>query len=169
MEVTLNKRYDVYLNEKNVIDSKFNTELRPGSVRSSKFYTYLPGGQIKQVYLRDEYTEESVGIVSMYLVDGDIVVSDSAGTVNYAEGLISLPSLSIQSLSGNAVDFRLYAKCLETSPDIIVRPINVTESTTGATFALPSKNSVIAKDSSEYNSVAGHIKGITISVFGTNR
>ena len=169
LEVTLNKRYDVYLQQKNVITALFNTELRPGTVVSGNFLTILPGGQIKEVYLKDEYTEEQVSAISMYLVDGDVLVSDSAGTVDYVSGTIKLPALYIESLSGNAVDFRLYVKCAHASPDIIVRPINVTSSTGGATFAVPSKNSVIAKDESTLNSVAGHINGVTISVVGTNR
>jgi hypothetical protein len=168
LDVTLHKRHTPYLGEKNTIDFKFDTPLRPGTVRSCNFNTILAGGSNAEVYIADTYTTSNTNTLTMFRVEDDSPVSYSVGTVNYETGRIKFPALLITGISGNGVTFRVYSKCQHNSPDVIVRPLRNTEVSTEAVFANPSKSSVIARDNTVANTESGYLRGLNISVVGTN-
>lgn len=169
MEVTVHKRHTPALGASNTLDFKYATALRPGTLRSSNFTTILAGGAKVEVYIKDSYTEENINTLNIHKVSDDSIVSYSAGTVDYTTGRVKFPSLVISSLSGTATTFRVYAKTKYSSPDIIVGPIRNTTVSDNAVMPTASKNSVIAKDATTPDTASGFLRGINITVVGTDR
>ena len=86
----------------------FNTQLENESFRTSNFTTTITGQQY-EVYITDSHVDagDSIGNLVMKRVVDDTIVS-TVGTIDYDAGVINIPTLLIDSLSGGQSELRFY-------------------------------------------------------------
>ena len=94
--------------------------------------------------------------------DDNIIVS-GVGTINYITGEILIPSLLVDTISGNYSQLRFYVTPFGNSPDILtVKLSRQTEVSTGPVFPLSSRNTVLTLDTSAADITANINSGITV-------
>jgi hypothetical protein len=148
----------------------FNTQLENESFRTSNFTTTITGQQ-SEVYITDSHVDagESTGNLVMKRVADDSIVA-TAGTIDYTSGVINIPTLLIDSLSGGQSELRFYVEPFGFSPNIFTTGLSsTTENTTRAVFPFSAKNTVISLDASTANSSANIIQGLTVTATGRSQ
>ena len=102
---------------------KFENPLTSGTVQSTGFY-YRLNDDIYSVYMKDELTSENQGVLNLYDLLNNTLIVSNIGTINYALGTISIPSLIPVGFYENATDIRISAKIneldIKSSKDLIL-------------------------------------------------
>ena len=102
---------------------KFENPLTSGTVQSTGFY-YRLNDDIYSVYMKDELTSENQGVLNLYDLLNNTLIISNIGTINYALGTISIPSLIPVGFYENATDIRISAKIneldIKSSKDLIL-------------------------------------------------
>jgi hypothetical protein len=148
----------------------FNTQVENESFRTSNFTTTITGQQY-EVYITDSHVDagDSIGNLVMKQVVDDTIVS-TVGTIEYATGVINIPTLLIDSLSGGQSELRFYVEPFGFSPNIFTTGLtNTSEVATRAIFPFSARNTVISLDDSATNSSANIISGLTVSAIGRSQ
>jgi len=148
----------------------FNTQLENESFRTSNFTTTITGQQY-EVYIADSHVDagESIGNLVMKRVVDDTIIS-TVGTIDYTAGVINIPTLLIDSVSGGESELRFYVEPLGFSPNIFTTGLtNTSEVATRAIFPFSARNTVISLDASATNSSANIIPGLTVSAIGRSQ
>lgn len=144
----------------------FNTELENESFRTSNFTTTITGQQY-EVYITD--AGQSTNNLLMKRVADDFIVT-TVGTIDYSTGVVSIPQLLIDSLSGGESELRFYVEPFGFSPNIFTTGLtNTTETASRAVFPFSSRNTVISLDTSATNGSANIIPGLTVSAIGRSQ
>jgi hypothetical protein len=144
----------------------FNTELENESFRTSNFTTTITGQQY-EVYITD--AGQSTNNLVMKRVADDFIVT-TVGTIDYSTGVVNIPQLLIDSLSGGESELRFYVEPFGFSPNILTTGLtNTTETVSRAVFPFSSRNTVISLDASATNSSANIIPGLTVSAIGRSQ
>jgi hypothetical protein len=144
----------------------FNTELENESFRTSNFTTTITGQQY-EVYITD--AGQSTNNLLMKRVADDFIVT-TVGTIDYSAGVVSIPQLLIDSLSGGESELRFYVEPFGFSPNIFTTGLtNTSEVATRAIFPFSARNTVISLDASATNSSANIIPGLTVSAIGRSQ
>lgn len=144
----------------------FNTELENESFRTSNFTTTITGQQY-EVYITD--AGQSTNNLLMKRVADDFIVT-TVGTIDYSTGVVSIPQLLIDSLSGGESELRFYVEPSGFSPNIFTTGLtNTSEVATRAIFPFSARNTVISLDTSATNGSANIIPGLTVSAIGRSQ
>lgn len=166
IELNLHRAYEPFVGESNRIVFNYNSTITPNTVRSNTFTTVLASGKSVNCYLRDSYIETNdLGNLDLY-DELDTLLSAGVGTIDYTTGKITIPSLYISSVV-NDLYLRVYIKPQGSSPDIILSPVNETESFTYAVVPTVNNSLVLAQDNSSTVAERNYISGTTISIIGT--
>ena len=164
LQVTLHKRETPSLQSFNNFILRYNTAIDKESFRSTNFTTTI-GGVSTEVYLSEEYvaSREDGGTVVMKTTSDDNIIVSGVGTINYITGEILIPSLLVDTISGNYSQLRFYVTPFGNSPDILtVKLSRQTEVSTGPVFPLSSRNTVLTLDTSAADITANISSGITV-------
>jgi len=148
----------------------FNAQLENESFRTSNFTTTITGQQY-EVYIADSHVDagESIGNLVMKRVVDDTIVS-TVGTIDYNAGVVNIPTLLIDSVSGGESELRFYVEPFGFSPNIFTTGLtNTSEVATRAIFPFSARNTVISLDASATNSSANIIPGLTVSAIGRSQ
>lgn len=166
IELNLHRAHEPFLGDSNRIVFNYNTTISPNSVRSNTFTTILASGKSINCYLRDSYVESAdTGNLDLY-DEFDTLLTAGVGTIDYTTGKITIPSLYISSVV-NDLYLRVYIKPQGSSPDIILSPVNETESYTYAVTPSANNSLVLAQDNSSRIAERNYISGTTINIIGT--
>ena len=166
IELNLHRAFEPFLGDSNRIVFNYNTTISPNSVRSNTFTTILASGKSINCYLRDSYVETAdSGNLDLY-DEFDTLLTAGVGTIDYTTGKITIPSLYISSVV-NDLYLRVYIKPQGSSPDIILSPVNETESYTYAVTPSANNSLVLAQDNSSRIAERNYISGTTINIIGT--
>ena len=105
----------------------------------------------------------------MKRVVDDTIVS-TVGTIDYNAGVVNIPTLLIDSVSGGESELRFYVEPFGFSPNIFTTGLtNTSEVATRAIFPFSARNTVISLDASATNSSANIIPGLTVSAIGRSQ
>ena len=88
---------------------KFANKLMSGSISSTAFY-YTVNGVIYTAYLKDTLTTALTGTINLLDFYTDSILVADIGSVNYASGQVSFPSLNPTGYLTDVNDIRIYSK-----------------------------------------------------------
>lgn len=156
LELRLTKRNKVTTGKSLKYEMQFNNKLQPRSV-SSNFFTATINKADYEVYVEDVPDASVVapsyngkGTLVLKTADKNVIVDAAAGSIDYDTGLVDLTA-NVKSISGSAVtDLRISAQPHESAKDVktevLTRQSDRLNVDSSAVVALPSKNIIIAKD-----------------------
>ena len=129
---------------------KFVNPITPGEVASSYFFINVNGDQtlVKITDLPNDTPPNNQGSGILRLINpatGAIVSSD-VGTVNYATGELSIPSLTPIALPAGTTDIRINAGVQESYYNLNVY-----------------KNQILVQDDTAVNAASGLVAGVTVT------
>jgi hypothetical protein len=150
------EQYEVY----------FNFELENEAFRTTNFTTTITG-ESYEVYITDGHvnTREELGSLVMRRVSDDAIIMADVGSIDYINGVVTIPQLTIDTLSGTENELRFYVEPHGYSPDILTSGfISTTALSTGPVFPFAARNTVLAlDDTSAANAAANIPQGLTIT------
>jgi hypothetical protein len=170
IQIVMHRRIPVITGVTDQYTVYFNTQLENESFRTSNFTTTITGQQY-EVYVADSHVDagDSIGDLVMKRVADDTIVS-TVGTIDYTTGVINIPTLLIDSLSGGQSELRFYVEPFGFSPNIFTTGLtSTTETSTRAVFPFSARNTVISLDASTTNSSANIIQGLTVTATGRSQ
>jgi hypothetical protein len=165
----LNKLLQPVKYENETVLTVFNTQLEPGSVRSSNFFTTLDDAIINNpVFIQDAPNaplgiEPTTGTLKLINASTGTVVADNYGTVDYMRGVATLNDLYVRDYPVGVTGITLYAVPQDGHYDISPAILNNTELVETATMPAPSRNLILRLDKNGLNNVAGVSAGVTVS------
>ena len=170
IQIVMHRRIPIFTGVTEQYTVYFNTQLENESFRTSNFITTITGQQY-EVYITDSHVDagDSIGNLVMKRVADDTIVS-TVGTIDYTAGVINIPTLLIDSLSGGQSELRFYVEPFGFSPNIFTTGLtSTTETSTRAVFPFSARNTVLSLDASAANSSANTIPGLTVTVTGRSQ
>ena len=170
IQIVMHRRIPVITGKTEQYTTYFNTQLENESFRTSIFTTTITGQQY-EVYIADSHVDvgDSVGNLVMKRVSDDTIVS-TVGTIDYTTGVINIPTLLIDSLSGGQSELRFYVEPFGFSPNIFTTGLSsTTETATRAIYPFSARNTVLSLDTSSANSSANIISGLTVTATGRSQ
>jgi hypothetical protein len=157
LEITLQKRVVPTINTIVRYELPFNNKIQPYSV-SSVYFNAQINKATYSVYITDVPDEGVVapayngkGVIQLKTSDKNVIVDANAGTIDYDTGLIVLNSLQISSIQGSTTTLNVSCQPHESSKDIktdILQRTSDTSETGAAVIAKPSKNYILAQNTS---------------------
>ena len=131
----------------------FNNKTQPRSVTSNYFDAVINTATYK-VYLSDVPNEGVIapdytgtGVLQLKTADKNIIVDANAGTINYDTGEVDITSLQVTKVYGSATQISVTTTPHESSKDIKTEVLRrTTESSGSAVIPTPSKNIILAQD-----------------------
>jgi len=142
--ITLQKRITIPTNIQTGYSIKFANSLTSGTLKSTAF-EYLYNGSILTVYMQDDLTKSSDGVVSLYDFYTNAVIYQNIGNINYKTGLLTIPKINVFGYLQNATDIRISSKPTEFD-------IN------------SSRDTILILDDTKVDSLSGKNSGLTILV-----
>lgn len=170
IQIQLHKRIPVLLDISDNYRVRFNTALDKGTVFSTNFTFTLTGQEI-EAYLSDQYDEDSdIGTLIIKRVSDNTIVAVNAGTVDYSTGTVTISDITINELSGDQNDLRIYADPSGDAPNILTTDLtSTTESSTAAVFPFAARNTVLTLDTSAANATANIPAGLTVTAIANSQ
>jgi hypothetical protein len=157
LEISLQKRVVPTINSIVRYELPFNNKIQPYSV-SSVYFNALINRATYSVYITDVPDEGVIapaysgkGVIQLKTSDKNVIVDANAGTIDYDTGLIVLNSLQISSIQGSTTTLNVSCQPHESSKDIktdILQRTSDTSETGAAVIAKPSKNYILAQNTS---------------------
>ena len=157
LEITLQKRVVPTINTIVRYELPFNNKIQPYSV-SSVYFNAQINRATYSVYITDVPDEGVIapaysgkGVIQLKTSDKNVIVDANAGTIDYDTGLIVLNSLQISSIQGSTTTLNVSCQPHESSKDIktdILQRTSDTSETGAAVIAKPSKNYILAQNTS---------------------
>jgi len=142
--IILQKRIIIPTNLQTGHTIKFANSIASGTLKSTAF-EFLSNGSILTVYMQDELTKSSDGVVSLYDFYTNSLVYQNIGNINYKSGFLTIPKINVFGYLQNAADIRISAKPTEFD-------INSTRDT------------ILVLDDTTIDSLSGRNSGLTIIV-----
>lgn len=165
IQLQVHKRIPVILGVSDNYTVRFNTPLDRETVFSTNFTFTLTGQEIEG-YISDQHLETvgDVGTLVIKRTSDDVIVVSNAGTVDYATGTVTISDITINQLSGNQFDLRIYAEPFGDSPNILTTDLtSTTESSAAAVFPYSARNTVLTLDTSTADSLANIPVGFSVT------
>jgi len=157
LEISLQKRVVPTINTIVRYELPFNNKIQPYSV-SSVYFNAQINKATYSVYITDVPDEGVVapayngkGVIQLKTSDKNVIVDANAGTIDYDTGLIVLNSLQVSSIQGSTTTLNVSCQPHESSKDIktdILQRTSDTSETGAAVIAKPSKNYILAQNTS---------------------
>ena len=157
LEISLQKRVVPTINTIVRYELPFNNKIQPYSV-SSVYFNALINRATYSVYITDVPDEGVIapaysgkGVIQLKTSDKNVIVDANAGTIDYDTGLIVLNSLQVSSIQGSTTTLNVSCQPHESSKDIktdILQRTSDTSETGAAVIAKPSKNYILAQNTS---------------------
>ena len=150
---------------------RFNGPLQTETLSSTYFNTTITG-QSYEVYITDlhDTTVGDIGTLVMKRVSDDVIVSSNIGSIDYTTGVVNISSLTIDSLSGNQQDLRIYVEPFGDAPNILTSDLTTTtESSTTAVFPYAARNTVLTLDTSAAESASNILPGLSITAVSNSQ
>jgi len=157
LEITLQKRVVPTINTIVRYELPFNNKIQPYSV-SSVYFNAQINRATYSVYITDVPDEGVIapaysgkGVIQLKTSDKNVIVDANAGTIDYDTGLIVLNSLQVSSIQGSTTTLNVSCQPHESSKDIktdILQRTSDTSETGAAVIAKPSKNYILAQNTS---------------------
>jgi len=157
LEISLQKRVVPTINSIVRYELPFNNKIQPYSV-SSVYFNALINRATYSVYITDVPDEGVIapaysgkGVIQLKTSDKNVIVDANAGTIDYDTGLIVLNSLQVSSIQGSTTTLNVSCQPHESSKDIktdILQRTSDTSETGAAVIAKPSKNYILAQNTS---------------------
>lgn len=134
---------------------KFYIGVLPGSLESTRFAVDMDGSTYP-VVLKDYPIEalpnySGTGIIKLINPVNNSIVDASYGTIDYATGIISVPSFKVAGLYEDSTDIRIMIKPQDSFLDVTVN-----------------RNQILLLDDSTSNSLTNTNPGLTINTYGIN-
>jgi hypothetical protein len=123
---------------------KYANKITSGTIQSTAFY-YNINSEIKAVYLKDSYVTTTTGEIDLIDFYSDKKLTSAVGTIDYTNGIISLPELKPAGFIENTKDIRIYAKMDE---------LDISST----------KDLILVIDDSTLDSSSGRPSGLTVTV-----
>jgi len=123
---------------------KYANKITSGTIQSTAFY-YNINSEIKAVYLKDSYVTTTTGEIDLIDFYSDKKLTSAVGTIDYTNGIISLPELKPAGFIENTKDIRIYAKMDE---------LDISST----------KDLILVIDDSTLDSSSGRTSGLTVTV-----
>ena len=157
LEISLQKRVVPTINTIVRYELPFNNKIQPYSV-SSVYFNAQINRATYSVYITDVPDEGVIapaysgkGVIQLKTSDKNVIVDANAGTIDYDTGLIVLNSLQVSSIQGSTTTLNVSCQPHESSKDIktdILQRTSDTSETGAAVIAKPSKNYILAQNTS---------------------
>ena len=136
---------------------------------TSSYFNITSGGSTYKVSLADVPASSVIpplysgtGTVNAIKTDGTII--EAVGTIDYDSGTITIPSMTVASLSGTELKLRINAVTQRDVRDITTQAlVRTSDTSTAAVVAKPSRNIVLTLDDSVSNSTINTKVGLNIS------
>ena len=134
---------------------KFYIGVLPGSLESTRFAVDMDGSTYP-VVLKDYPIEalpnySGTGIIKLINPVNNSIVDASYGTIDYATGIISIPSFKVAGLYEDSTDIRIMIKPQDSFLDVTVN-----------------RNQILLLDDSTSNSLTNTNPGLAINTYGIN-
>jgi len=171
IQLLVHRRIPVILGVADQYDVYFNFQLENEAFRTTNFTTTVNGSQY-EVYLTDGHvnTREELGSLVMKRVSDDTTVVADVGTIDYITGVVTIPSLTVDYLSGSESELRFYVEPYGQSPDILTSGfLSTTTLSTGPVFPFAARNIVLSLDTSAANAAANIQSGLTITAIANTQ
>jgi hypothetical protein len=171
IQIQLHKRISVSLGISNEYVVRFNGPIQSETVRTTNFTTTITGKQY-EVYITDGHptTVGDIGTLVMKRVADDVIVLSNVGTVDYANGIVTMTNLNIDSLSGEEAELRVYVEPFGDAPNVLTTELtSTTESSTAAVFPYAARNTVLTLDTSAGNALSNVSAGLTITAVANSQ
>ena len=171
IQLRVHRRIPVILGVADQYDVYFNFQLENEAFRTTNFTTTVNGSQY-EVYITDGHvnTREEIGSLVMKRVSDDTTVVADVGTIDYITGVVTIPSLTVDYLSGSESELRFYVEPYGQSPDILTSGfLSTTTLSTGPVFPFAARNIVLSLDTSAANAVANIQSGLTITAIANTQ
>lgn len=171
IQIQLHKRISVSLGISNEYVVRFNGPIQSETVRTTNFTTTITGKQY-EVYITDGHptTVGDIGTLVMKRVADDVIVLSNVGTVDYANGVVTMTNLNIDSLSGEEAELRVYVEPFGDAPNVLTTELtSTTESSTAAVFPYAARNTVLTLDTSAGNALSNVSAGLTITAVANSQ
>ena len=171
IQLRVHRRIPVILGVADQYDVYFNFQLENEAFRTTNFTTTVNGSQY-EVYLTDGHvnTREELGSLVMKRVSDDTTVVADVGTIDYITGVVTIPSLTVDYLSGSESELRFYVEPYGQSPDILTSGfLSTTTLSTGPVFPFAARNIVLSLDTSAANAAANIQSGLTITAIANTQ
>lgn len=168
IQVTMHKRIPVAFGVSDDYVVRFNVPLENETLRSTNFTTTI-SGQSNEVYITDGHVDTGVdtGVLVLKRVSDDTILSSNVGTINYSTGVIEISDITVDTLSGNETELRIYVEPAGDAPNILTTNLtSTTEISTAAVFPYAARNTVLTLDTSAPDSTSNIPAGLTISAMG---
>ena len=166
IQLSVHRRLPVIIGVAEQYEVYFNFELEDGAFRTTNFTTTITGTPY-EVYITDGNvgTREELGSLVMRRVSDDAIILSDVGSIDYINGVVTIPQLAIDTLSGTENELRFYVEPYGYSPDILTSGfISTTALSTGPVFPFAARNTVLAlDDTSAANAAANIPQGLTIT------
>ncbi len=171
IQLRVHRRIPVILGVADQYDVYFNFQLENEAFRTTNFTTTVNGSQY-EVYITDGHvnTREELGSLVMKRVSDDTTVVADVGTIDYITGVVTIPSLTVDYLSGSESELRFYVEPYGQSPDILTSGfLSTTTLSTGPVFPFAARNIVLSLDTSAANAAANIQSGLTITAIANTQ
>lgn len=171
IQLRVHRRIPVILGVADQYDVYFNFQLENEAFRTTNFTTTVNGSQY-EVYITDGHvnTREELGSLVMKRVSDDTTVVADVGTIDYITGVVTIPSLTVDYLSGSESELRFYVEPYGQSPDILTTGfLSTTTLSTGPVFPFAARNIVLSLDTSAANAAANIQSGLTITAIANTQ
>jgi hypothetical protein len=166
IQLRVHRRLPVIIGVAEQYEVYFNFELENEAFRTTNFTTTITG-EPYEVYITDGHvnTREELGSLVMRRVSDDAIIMTDVGSIDYINGVVTIPQLTIDILSGTENELRFYVEPHGYSPDILTSGfISTTALSTGPVFPFAARNTVLAlDDTSAANAAANIPQGLTIT------
>jgi len=123
---------------------KYANKITSDTIQSTAFYANI-NSEIKAVYLKDSYVTTTTGEIDLIDFYSDKKLTSAVGTIDYTNGIISLPELNPAGFIENTKDIRIYAKMDE---------LDISST----------KDLILVIDDSTLDSSSGRTSGLTVTV-----
>lgn len=171
IQLLVHRRLPVIIGIADQYQVYFNMELENESFRTTNFTTTVSGKQY-EVYITDSHVEarEQLGTLVMKRVSDDSVLLADVGSIDYVAGVVTIPQLQIDFLSGTETELRFYVEPYGYSPDILTNQFLTTSPLAiGPIFPYASRNVVLSLDTSASSAAANIPQGVTISAIASSQ
>jgi hypothetical protein len=165
VEISLRKKLAFPLNTVVTEQVDFLTPINPGSVRSVQYNTLL-NEVVRPVHIHDypDAIPAKATTGTLWVVANDHTTKLAvAGTVNYQTGIVQLTDLYVAEYLGAAPELVLFASPTDLGKNISPKVLRKTTEGDMAVVPLPSRNTIIALDTSESEALTGLTPGLQVA------
>jgi hypothetical protein len=171
IQVKMHKRIPIIFGIFDDYEIRFNGNLETETLVSTNFNTTITGRQY-EVYITDQHnmTVGDIGTLVLKRVSDDVIIGSNIGTVDYTTGVVKINNITVDSLSGEETELRIYVEPFGDAANVLTTNLtSTTESSTSAVFPYASRNTVLTLDTSSANATANTLAGLTVTAIANSQ